>query len=602
MKFVSPYGNEPEANFIGGPSQSGRAPPTEPGMTLHGFLVRLIWLCVLPPLLLACYLAFDRVDREREAFALEAKHIASSVVAGIDFALNARTGALGLLAASPLADDPARWTALRLEALAFQRNLGGHVVFADPTLATRFHTLDPLDEQSLTLDPHERAAAQGALATGRATVAGFVLATPTRRPSFSLAVPGIRYGEPAFVLVATFGVDSLQTHLDEPSLPEGWSAALISPEGEPIAQRVAGNRITAGAAVEQALRFAATSEVHPWSVRVEIPHEIHRRPIIAAITGLALAIVAAALLGILGGLAASRRLTRAIHAAVAPAAGDPSTPVPEITEIAEVRNRLEHSATARAAVEDELRELNASLEQRVEQRTTELTQLNQELDSFAYAVSHDLRAPLRAMTGFANALKEDYGERLDGEAGLYLEQIDLAARKMGNLIEGLLSLSRSTRGELHTERMDVSAMARAALVDLAQSDPQRRVSVDIEPDLVLYGSPRMTERLLANLLENAWKYTAHATQPWIRVQAGQVDGRAGVCIRDNGAGFDMAHAERLFQPFQRMHRQDEFPGLGIGLATVQRIVRRHGGAIQACAEPGAGACFCFTLAAEGASS
>lgn len=602
MKFVSPYGNEPEANFIGGPSQSGRAPPTEPGMTLHGFLVRLIWLCVLPPLLLACYLAFDRVDREREAFALEAKHIAGSVVAGIDFALNARTGALGLLAASPLADDPARWPALRLEALAFQRNLGGHVVFADHALATLFHTLDPLDEQALALDPHERDAARSALATGQATIAGFGPATPTRERGFSLAVPGIRFGEAVFVLVATFTIDALQPHLDQPALPEGWSAALVGPDGEVIVRRTRDSRTAPRSTPDEVVSFTAASAVHPWSVRVEIPRSVHRRPILEAITGLALAILAAALLALLGGLAASRRLTRALHAAVLPEqAGAPPSGI-DIQEITEVRERLAESATARAAVEDELRELNASLEQRVEQRTTELTQLNQELDSFAYAVSHDLRAPLRAMTGFANALKEDYGERLDGEAGLYLEQIDLAARKMGNLIEGLLSLSRSTRGELHTERMDVSAMARAALVDLAQSDPQRRVSVDIEPDLVLYGSPRMTERLLANLLENAWKYTAHATQPWIRVQAGQVDGRAGVCIRDNGAGFDMAHAERLFQPFQRMHRQDEFPGLGIGLATVQRIVRRHGGAIQACAEPGAGACFCFTLAAEGASS
>lgn len=254
-------------------------------------------------------------------------------------------------------------------------------------------------------------------------------------------------------------------------------------------------------------------------------------------------------------------------------------------------NQMEDANAARR----ELAELNASLECKVVERTTELTAANQELDAFAYAVSHDLRAPLRAMSGFASALIEDYGKQLPGGAQTYLEQIGIASRRMSELIDGLLALSRSTRGELQRDVVDLSALARRHLEELARVEPQRQVAVSVEPGLRARGDVSMIDAVLGNLLGNAWKYTAKTTAPQIHVYRGEAAGRTGFCIADNGAGFDMAHAGRLFKPFQRLHRQEEFPGIGIGLATVQRIVRRHGGEIVASGEPGRGAIFCFTL-------
>ena len=251
--------------------------------------------------------------------------------------------------------------------------------------------------------------------------------------------------------------------------------------------------------------------------------------------------------------------------------------------------------TRLVAARHEILELNAGLEHRVAERTAELAAANQELESFAYAVSHDLRAPLRAMNGFSQALAEDYGAQLQGEALGYLDQIGIASRKMGDLIDGLLVLSRSTRGDLRRDEVDLSALAGRRLDELARAEPARQVTVTVEPGLVVRGDKRMLEAALNNLLDNAWKYTGKAAAPAIRVYRGEVAGLPGICVADNGAGFDMAHAERLFKPFQRLHRQEEFAGIGIGLATVQRIVHRHGGTIAAQAAPGAGATFCFTL-------
>ncbi len=251
--------------------------------------------------------------------------------------------------------------------------------------------------------------------------------------------------------------------------------------------------------------------------------------------------------------------------------------------------------TDRTRAEEEIRTLNSSLEQRVEERTAELKEAVQELDAFSYAVSHDLRAPLRAMNGFSQALAEDYGEQLPEEAHEYLDQIMVASQHMGELIDGLLRLSRSTRGDLNWTDVDLSQLAEQLRVELATMEPEREVSWDIEPAMMARGDLRMLEVVLQNLLDNAWKYTGKTQSPHIRFSSELRDGVRHYCVADNGDGFAMGHTSQLFKPFQRLHRQDEFPGIGIGLATAQRIVHRHGGSITAEGEPGKGATFRFTL-------
>ncbi|HEY0295808.1 MAG TPA: ATP-binding protein [Bordetella sp.] len=239
---------------------------------------------------------------------------------------------------------------------------------------------------------------------------------------------------------------------------------------------------------------------------------------------------------------------------------------------------------------------NAELEQRVAHRTRELRALNDELESFCHSVSHDLRAPLRGISGFTEILAKNHAGALDEKARGYLGRVQLAACRMDELIDDLLKLSRVSREEMHREKVDLSAIARQVLADLRQAEPQRRVDISIEDGLAAEGDARLLRIALENLLGNAWKFTSKTPDARISFAAmpGE-NGEPGFAVADNGAGFDMRYARRLFAPFQRLHRAVEFPGTGIGLATVQRIVKRHGGYIAAQAEPGRGARFWFSL-------
>ncbi len=254
--------------------------------------------------------------------------------------------------------------------------------------------------------------------------------------------------------------------------------------------------------------------------------------------------------------------------------------------------------TERERAAQEIHRLNAELEQRVIERTAELSAANRELDSFAAAVTHDLRAPLRTVNGFVQILLDEFAGALGGEGLEHLHRIQSGTRRMGELIEGLLALSRHTNKPLERESVDLSAIAQRRLAELAAAEPARPVAVDIQPGLVADCDAALAEALLVNLLDNAWKHSAKTPEARIGFGLGEVDGLQGFCVSDNGAGFDMTRAAHLFEPFQRMHHPSDFQGTGVGLATVRRIVDRHGGRIAAQAAPGQGARFCFTLRAE----
>ena len=246
----------------------------------------------------------------------------------------------------------------------------------------------------------------------------------------------------------------------------------------------------------------------------------------------------------------------------------------------------------------EVEKLNAVLEARVAERTAQLTTTNEELEAFASSVSHDLRAPLRHIDGLAAALLEDYAEKLDAPGQDYLSRIRAAAMRMANLIEDLLRLSRVTRAELNVAATDLSEIARNIIDELRREGPQRVVNVSIAPAMRVQADPGMLRSALVNLIHNAWKFTGNEPEAAIEFGVTQREGIKTYFVRDNGAGFDMAHAGRLFDAFQRMHTEQEFPGTGIGLATVRRVMRRYGGDAWAESAIGAGAIFFFTLGAR----
>jgi PAS domain S-box-containing protein len=936
---------------------------------LAAHLNRLIWFSLLPLLLLAVWMAVDRVRTDQLEIEEAAGRRLNNYIARIDSFLEARMLALKLLAASPLADDPGHLADLYAEAQAYRANFGSHLIFADATGKMQLNTRAPLGAVLPHISSNPDHAGNIALATGQPAISNLFIGQLTQEPMLAIAVPGMREGKARHLMLTVFPAEQFQQHVAQIAMQPGWALSLHDGNGKLIA-RLAPPNFDPERDTDPRWRFTQQLRFAPWTVSIEVPRKIQQAPLIESSLALALGIILATLAGMLGSARVARRINRQVTSLVAPTA--PDTSPEEITEIAAARRLIatshtelrasaerlnqaqrmaqvgnwtldlpdgplrwsdeifrifeidparfpasyeaflacvhpedrkavneayrhsletrqpysivhrlqfpdgrvkyvhercetdygpdgsplqsrgtvqnitervraeqererlasileattdivsmadpqghviyfngpgrallgiepegalpeviakvhpqwatdiilreglptairtgtwsgetallgpggqeipvsqvilshkdndgnllflstimrdirESRAAAQAlreseerlrlaltaasqglydlalvtgdakvspeyatmlgydpvafretnaawrerlhpddqatvykayedyvagrlseyrvefrqrtrdgswkwvlslgriqewspdgrplrmlgthtdidaikAAEASLRYLNATLEARVAQRTAELTAANQELESFAYAVSHDLRAPLRAMSGFALALQEDYGDTLTGDAKRYLDQIDLASHRMSDLIDGLLTLSRSTRGELRHEPVDLSALARRCLARVARDELQRHVTIEVEPGLHAVGDQRMLEVVIDNLIDNACKYTGRTAAPHIRVHAGLVNGVRGFCVSDNGAGFDMAHAARLFKPFQRLHRQEEFPGTGIGLATVQRIVHRHGGEIVAQGKPGEGASFCFTLSASG---
>ena len=342
------------------------------------------------------------------------------------------------------------------------------------------------------------------------------------------------------------------------------------------------------------LAASAVLAAAPWTIVVEFP----RGPVLAGARAVAVEIAAITLgLVLLGWLAAwfvSRPLTQPLHqladAAEAIAGGDygQRVEVPRDDETGTVATAFNRMAAT-------VQQAHERLETQVNERTADLTQTVRELEAFSYSVSHDLRAPLRSIDGFSLALLEDYDAQLNDTGRDYLRRVRRATQRMAELIDDLLALSRITRTELQHAPVDLSALAEEIVAELRKAEPERRVEAVIAPDLTVHGDRRLLRQALQNLLANAFKFTAKEPDPTVRLDVTSDGAERVFFVRDNGVGFDMQYAGKLFGPFQRLHTLEEFEGTGIGLAIVQRVIHRHGGRIWATGHPGRGATIAFTV-------
>ena len=271
----------------------------------------------------------------------------------------------------------------------------------------------------------------------------------------------------------------------------------------------------------------------------------------------------------------------------------------EIASVAsDVKSMVGQLQKHREHLEELVEERTINLKERtteLEQANTEVSAINKELEAFAYSVSHDLRAPLRSIDGFSQALIEDYPDRLDEQGKDYLQRVRSASQRMGILIDDLLRLSRVTRNEMRRETIDLSTLVQSIVEELQEIQPERQVDFVIMSGVTCNGDPQLLRQVMENLLGNAWKFTGKHLKAKIEFGVTQINDRETFFIRDDGSGFDMTYVDKIFDVFQRLHSQEEFPGTGVGLATVQRIVHRHGGQIWTESSVEKGATFYFTL-------
>ena len=332
----------------------------------------------------------------------------------------------------------------------------------------------------------------------------------------------------------------------------------------------------------------------PWFIVVEFPDHVFLTQANRFLRRMVLIGLALLTLGLTGAFLLSRSITRPLysltHAASVISGGDYSY-------IVNIRGTDELGTLASAfnVMVVKARDSQRDLERSVQERTAQLQSANKELEAFSYSVSHDLRAPLRHINGFSQALLEDYGDKLDDVGKGYLQDVRGASQQMGHLIDDVLQLARVTRSEMRREVVNLSELAHSVVAELQESEVGRTSTVYIEEGLVTLGDNRLLRIMLTNLLGNAWKFSSKQERAEIAFGKEYNDGEASYFVRDNGAGFDMAYVDKLFGAFQRLHGADEFEGTGIGLATVQRVVRRHGGRVWAEGAVDHGAIFRFTI-------
>ena len=559
-------------------------------MSLHSFLTRLIWLCMLPPVLLATYLAVSRVQSTQAARDLDAANLAKNFATAIDQNLVARIGALSMLAASPLADNARHRRDLYDEAQGFRQSFGSHVILANPEMQMLINTRVPFGTALPMLPrPRGHAAAAIALETGKPAVGDTFIGPFAKEPLVALAIPGRRDDKTVFLLLTTFEARRFQDRLDQVALPADWALSLLDGKDDVIARRAPADW-RPGAAVDAAGRFVVKSSIAPWSVVLEIPRDVYRAPLLTAGAGLAITIIGATLAGALGGQLASRRLGQAVESL----AQEPPkwTSPPDIAEISAVRRLLDESARS-------LHELNASLEQHVAERTAQLETANKDLEGFSYSVSHDLRTPLRAIDGFSKFLLQDYADKLDDEGKRLLHVVRDNTTRMARLIDDILAFSRVGRLGIVMSDVDMNEIVQSVIHELEPTYAGRRVTIDSAPLPKVQGDAAMMRQVLTNLLTNAIKFTR--TREAARIEVGtRAEGVENVFyVKDNGVGFDPQYTQKLFGVFQRLHGADEFEGTGIGLAIVKRVITKHGGRVWGEGKVGEGATFYFALPGTG---
>jgi signal transduction histidine kinase len=371
-----------------------------------------------------------------------------------------------------------------------------------------------------------------------------------------------------------------------PTVPEGRSEVAVFRGDEVVLVR------------DIALQGKVLGTVFIRSSLSEISHRLSRYVLIAALV-LLISLIAALLISSLYRRSVARPIVSLAETAKAVSEQKNyslrSDAVPDGTEIGLLISSFNEMLQQIQTRDQALRDAQADLEQRVQERTQQLVVANRELEAFSYSVSHDLRGPLETINGFVHLLLSKYGPNLDEDGREYLRQVRGASRRMAELIDDLLNLSRVTTTAMHKQRVDMGALARQIMQDLRRREPSRQVEFVASECPSTDGDPRLMQIALENLLRNSWKYTS--TRSRAKIEFGCENRATGIVyfVRDDGAGFDASQADRLFKPFQRLHSSSEFPGTGIGLATVQRIIQRHGGDVWAESKLGEGATFFFTV-------